>query len=295
VNSEPVIATLFGLLGLIPRNWASRLSDVIGHIMFLADKKHRKIALDNLSYAFADEKNPTEIRILGRQIFKNLVRVVFEIGWSLRLEIKDFDKHFRIEGLSNLRSAYEKDKGVLILTAHLGNWELLTIIAAMIGYPTSIVVRPLDFLPLERFFGKLRTRFGGRLIPKDSMRTVLGSLKQRNIVGLLMDQNVDWYEGVFVDFLGRVCCTSKGLALLALKTKTPVVPLFLVRETWGFKAEVGQEVPLVKTGDMRKDIEANTQGYNRVIESFVRRYPDQWFWVHQRWKTRPYCPWPREQ
>jgi len=127
------------------------------------------------------------------------------------------------------------------------------------------------------------------------MRKILQNLKQGGLIGILMDQNVDWYEGVFVDFFGRRACTNKGLALLALKTRAPVIPIFLVREKTGFRVEIGEEIPLVKTGDKIKDIEANTQQYNNAIEAFVRRYPDQWFWVHQRWKTRPYWPWPRRE
>ena len=109
-----------------------------------------------------------------------------------------------------------------------------------------------------------------------------------------MDQNFDWYEGVFVDFFGRKACTNKGMALLALKTESPVIPMFLVRERSRFKVIFEPEVPLIRTGDKTKDIEANTQQYNEVIEKIVRRYPEQWFWVHQRWKTKPFQPWPQQ-
>jgi KDO2-lipid IV(A) lauroyltransferase len=164
----------------------------------------------------------------------------------------------------------------------------------MTGYPADIIYRPLDFRPLDQFFVNQRTRFGGNVIPKNrSMRRILEVLKREKPLAFLMDQNVDWYDGVFVEFFGRRACTNKGLALLALKTKAPVVPLFLVREASFFRLDIGPEVPLVKTGDKTKDIETNTQQYNAVIEAMVRRYPDQWFWVHQRWKTRPYKPWPR--
>jgi KDO2-lipid IV(A) lauroyltransferase len=105
---------------------------------------------------------------------------------------------------------------------------------------------------------------------------------------------LDWYEGVFVDFFGDRACTNKGLALLALKTEAPVIPVFLVREGLGFKAKFCREVPLIKTGNKTKDVEANTQQYNRIIEDFIRQYPDQWFWVHQRWKTKSFAPWPRK-
>ncbi len=290
-----IITVFFRLLGLIPRKWAAMLGNLVGQSVFLVDKKHREIALNNLAHAFGQSKKPHEIRLLAKQVFKNLAQVLFEIGWSLRLEREDFSEHFHVEGLPGLRAAYEKGRGVLVLSAHVGNWELQAIVGAMIGYPASIVVRPLDFRPLEAFFGKLRSRFGCELIPKQqSMRMVLRSLEKGRTVALLMDQNVAWYEGVFVEFFGRLACTNKGLALLALKTGAPVVPLFLVRDHTGFKAEFGPELPLVQTGDKIRDVEANTQQYTKVIESIVRRYPDQWFWLHQRWKTRPHQPWPRQ-
>ena len=106
-----------------------------------------------------------------------------------------------------------------------------------------------------------------------------------------MDQNVDWYEGVFVDFMGHRACTNKGLTLLALKTGAPVVPVFMIREKRGFRAEFGSEIPFLKTGDKQKDIEVNTRQYNRIIENMIRQFPDQWFWIHQRWKTKPYQAW----
>lgn len=288
-----VIEKFLRVLGLLPRSWASRTGSSLGHMAILMDRKHRKIVYGNLSSAFGDTKTSAEIRLLARQVFENLGKLMFEIGWALRLERKQFERHFRLVGLSNLQAAFKKGKGVLALTAHVGNWELLTNIAAMTGYPLSIVVRPLDFGPLEAFFTAFRTRFGGNLIPtKYSMRAVLRSLKKRHMVAMLLDQNVDWYDGVFVHFFGRLACTNKGMALLAMKTEAPVVPVFLVRDKLGFRAEFGPEIPLVKTGDKTKDIEMNTQQYNDVIETFIRRYPDQWFWVHQRWKTRPYRPWP---
>jgi len=249
-----------------------------------------------LLQAYGHEKDPREMRLVAKKVFKNLAQILFEIGWSLKLADKDFDRFFSIDGLANLGAAYEKGRGVIILTGHLGNWELLAIIFKMIGYPTSFVYRPLDSSPVNGFFEAYRTRFDGKLIPaKWSIGRILRSLRQGELVGILLDQNVAWYEGVFVDFFGRPACTNKGMALLALKTGAPVVPMFLVREGLGFRAEIGKEIPMVKTGDMTQDLEANTQQYNDVIEAFVRRYPDQWFWVLQRWKTKHCQPWPRGQ
>ena len=288
------IKIFFRLLGLIPQKWRQKFADFFGRVFFMTDKRHRRIVIDNLTHAFGHEKSQFEIRVLAKRIFINLVLIIFEIAWSLNLNHKQIGKYFKIDGRSNILDAYEKDRGVLVLTAHFGNFELLTVIAAMIKHPLSIVVRPLSLKPLDRFFTDLRTRFGAKIIPKQrSFRAILRSLERKEIVGLLMDQNVDWYEGVFVDFMGRRACTNSGLALLALKTRAPVVPVVLIREKEGFRAEFGAEIPLIETGDKRKDVELNTLQYNRIIETIVRRYPEQWFWVHQRWKTRPYHPWPK--
>ncbi len=297
--SERIISGVFEfllkLIGLFPRKWAVRIANLLGRILFNVAKKHHRITMDNLSHAFGHEKLPEEMEKIARQVFINLIQVVFEVGWSLNLDGKRLYKHFKIDGYHHIKKAFEKGKGVLVLTAHFGNWELLTVIAAMIQFPLSIVIRPLDFKPLDHFFFDLRTRFGGKIIPKQrSFRRIIKSLGQGEMVALLMDQNVDWYEGVFVDFMGRRASTNKGLALLALKTGAPVVPVFMVREKSGLRAEFGPEIFTVKTGDRQKDIEINTQEYNRVIENFIRRYPDQWFWVHQRWKTKPYQAWPRK-
>jgi KDO2-lipid IV(A) lauroyltransferase len=176
----------------------------------------------------------------------------------------------------------------------MGNWELLSVTAGMAGYPVNVLYRPLDFIPLDEFFIRFRTRFGARVIPsRRAMRDVLKCLGRGEVAAMLMDQNVDWREGVFVEFFGRRACTNKGLAPLALKTGAPVVPVFMIRERDGFTVEYLPEIRLIKTGDKTRDVEENTRQYNKVIEAYIRQYPEQWLWLHQRWKTRPYQPWPR--
>ena len=282
-------------VGLVPRKAGARLGTVLGRRLYHWDKRHASIAIENLTEAYAGEKNPKEIEAIARRVFQNLGKVIFEICWSLSHDKKNQFRHFTIEGLSNIQKAYDQGRGVLGLTAHFGNWELLTVIGAMLKYPSSIVYRPLDFRPMERFMVLFRTRFGAKMIPKKkAFRNILKSLDRKEMVALLMDQNVAWREGVFADFFGRPACTNKGMALLALKTGAPVIPAFLIRNQSGFTAKFLPEIPLIKTGDKVKDLEANTAQYNRVIESIVRQYPDQWFWVHRRWNTRPFYPWPRE-
>jgi KDO2-lipid IV(A) lauroyltransferase len=286
-----IIIYFFRFLGKIPQKYALKLSRILGSFWFQADKRHRTIATENLTRAFGDEKNPADIRELAERTFQHLIRIIFDIGWYLHICPEEFHNHFRIEGLEHLSNALSKGKGVLALTAHIGNWEMLSAISAMTDTRVTVVYRPLDFLPLENFFANLRTRFGATLISKaNSMRKILSSLKSGETVVMLMDQNVDWYEGVFADYFGHLVCTSKGLALIALKTGAPVVPAFLVRDASGFLAQFCPEIPLIRTGDKIKDVEENTRQYNKAIEDFVRRFPDQWFWVHQRFKTKSYCP-----
>lgn len=291
-----IITNIFKILGKISPKYALKLSEVLGSFWFQVDKRHRSIAIKNLTRAFGMEKSSDDIRNLAEQVFQHLIRIIFDIGWYLHIKSEDFNKHFRIRGFEHLSAARAKGKGVLALTAHIGNWELLAAIAAMTDTPVNIVYRPLDFLPLENFFVDLRTRFRTNLIPKaNSMRKILSCLKNGEVVLMLMDQNVDWYEGVFADYFGHPACTSKGLALIALKTGSPVIPAFLVRDLSGFSAEIMPEIPLINTGDKIRDIEENTQQYNAVIEKFVRRFPEQWFWVHQRWKTKHYCLLPKNE
>nr|HID57664.1 lauroyl acyltransferase [Desulfobacterales bacterium] len=290
-----IIHAFFKLMGFFPKALSRGVCSILGLVFFHLDRRHRKIVLTNLTRAFSRTMTQAEIYRLGRMVFENLCQIPFEMGFFLRLNHRNFQKYFSFIGFSNLDSAYQKNKGVLCLTAHIGNWELLSGIPAMLGYPLSMVVRPLDFKPMDNFMKKFRTRSGGKLIPKNSsMRMILNSLKRGELVGMLLDQNVDWYDGVFVRYFGRPACTNKGLALVALKTGAPVVPVFLIRDGKRFILHCEPQVSLVRTGDKTKDIEINTERFTSIIESFVRRYPEQWFWVHQRWKTRPYHKWPKD-
>lgn len=283
-----IISTLFRLIGIIPRNTAEKLSRWFGKTWFVLDRRHRNVAINNLTYVFGYEKSPTEIRQMARRVFANLVRILFEIGWAYRSSPREVVRHIRFDGLIHLHQAYRKGRGVMVLTGHLGNWELLSDAAGMLGYPINVIYRPLDFKPLDRFFEHLRGRSGARLFSKArAMRKVLRSLQNNELVGILLDQNSVRRAGVFVDFFGKSACTNKGLALIAQKTRSPVVPIFLVREDDKYRMVMGPEIPLVLTGDKNRDTAENTRQFNRVLESMIRRYPEQWFWVHRRWKTRP--------
>jgi KDO2-lipid IV(A) lauroyltransferase len=286
-----IISFLFSLLGRIRREKAKKTAGFVGRIWFAVDKRHRDAAMENLTHVFGAEKNAEQIRGLAHRVFCNLVFMIFEIGWMLHLKEKDIPKYFRTRGLYHLQAAHKKGRGVLILTGHVGSWELMAMCVAMVGYPISAIYRPLDFKPLDLFFKDIRSRFGAKLYAKKyAMRPILRGLKRGELIGVLLDQNTNIQAGVFVDFFKKPACTNEGLALIALHTKAPVVPVFLVRESDGYLVEIGPEIPMVQTGHREADVAANTRLYNQVLEDVILRYPDQWFWVHRRWKTRPIRP-----
>ncbi len=286
---------LFDLLGSFPTHARELIAVFLGRLLYAVDHKHRRIAIDNLTIAFSKEKSKNEIEHIARAVFVNLTRIAFETAWSLKVRAEKLPHHFHISGRSHYQQAQAKGKGVLLLGAHFGNWEIQMVIAHMMGMPLHVFYRPLDVAFMEHFVKAYRSRFGTVMIPnhRAAMRKIYAALKKGYPVGLLMDQGVDYDSGVFVDFFNRRAATNPGMAILALKSQAPVLPFFLIRRSNGFHAVLGPELPLIKTGDPVKDIEENTQLYNRVIETYVRKFPDQWFWVHQRWKNLPFCPWPR--
>ncbi len=290
-----LIRGVFRAMGQMPLSWTVRAGNLCGDLWWALDRQRRQVALDNLHRAFGNEKSGREIEQLARRVFRNLGRIVFEVGWSTGIDLKKFKRHTTMIHLENYRRAIAKGRGVLMMTAHYGNWELLIYTAAVTNHPVSVIYRRLDFKPLDRFFLEYRSQLGARMIRNaHAMRSILRRLRAGDAVAILFDQNVDWYEGVFVDFFGHRACTNSGLALLALRTGAPVVPVCMSRVDGGFTIEFGPEIPLVRSGDKVKDVEENTRRFNRVLEEFIRRRPDQWMWVHRRWKTRPYHPWPRE-
>jgi Kdo2-lipid IVA lauroyltransferase/acyltransferase len=292
-----LVCALFRTLGGLPKGLRQALAIILGRLVFAVDRKHRRIALQNLQLAFGAEKSEAERFSIARRVFENLFHLIFEVAWSHRLTVEELPKYFRLSGTEYFHRALDKGKGALCLTAHFGNWELLPIAAYLGHIHGRIVYRPMDTPFLDRFFKESRSRYGGVMIPshRGAMRKIYRELKRGFPVAMLMDQNVDWYEGVFVDFFNHRACTNTGMALLALKSGAPVVPAFVIRTPGGFHTAFGPELPLIQTGDPTKDVELNTAQYNKVIELYARRFPDQWFWVHQRWKTRPYQPWPREK
>jgi KDO2-lipid IV(A) lauroyltransferase len=194
------------------------------------------------------------------------------------------------DGFENFERAEARGKGVIYLTAHLGGWELSAFSHSIQGHPLHVVMRSMDNPFLDRFITHLRTMHGNRAVDKDNfVRGLLSAMKAGETVGILMDTNMTPPQGVFVDFFGIPACTASGLARIALRTDAAVVPGFTIwdRELRKYRLRFDPALDLIRTGDEEADIVANTALFTKVIEEYVRRYPDQWLWVHRRWKTRP--------
>ncbi len=281
---------LLRMVNLIPLGLRVRCFEWIAKIVFALDVRHRRIAERNLAIAFPD-RNPAERRAIAERAFKNLGRVAAEFSAIARFEENNIHRYVWVEGVEHFHQAQQKGKGILFLTAHFGNWEWMaagfSILAHHNGY---VIFRPLDNRFLDGLVNRLRTATGNQTIPKGkSMGRILRLVKAGQTIGILLDQNMAWQEGVFVNFFGELACTNIGMALLALRTGAPVIPIFNFRQPDGrYRVVVEPEVSLIRTGDKGLDIEKNTELFNRIIESHVRDYPDHWLWVHQRWKTRPW-------
>lgn len=249
--------------------------------------RQRMIAAHNLKRAFP-EKSDEELHRIVRGVYRNLGIVAAEFFDIPYLTKENITALVETEGVENCERALAKGRGVLLFSAHFSNWELEAAATALLIKPAVVIYRPLDSPLLEHLVLQVRSATGNILLPKENaMRPLLRTLKQNGMVGILIDQNMAWYEGVFIDYFGRPACTTDGLALLAMHTGAPVLPAYIVRLPDGrYRLVFGPEVEVTCTGERDADALANTQRFTEAIERIVRRYPDQWLWVHQRWKTR---------
>jgi Kdo2-lipid IVA lauroyltransferase/acyltransferase len=282
------------LLGLLPAFTRDALAVALGRVFYGLDRHHRRVALDNLARAFGNEKSADERRAIARRTCENICRMVFEICWALRLKDQALSSHFTLSGLHHYRRALAQGKGAILFTGHFGNWELMPIVCHMVRISVTVVYRPLDAAFIDQFIKESRSRFGAVPIPTrtGAMRRLYVALRRGHTVGMLVDQNEGWRQGVYADLFGQRACSNPGIAILALKSGAPIVPFFMIRQGDRFHAELGPPLPLVRSGDATKDVETIVQQCNNALEAHIRRYPDQWFWVHQRWKTPSQCVWP---
>lgn len=276
-------------LGWLPRPVARLLGAAMGRLAYWVADRLRRTGMRNLELAFP-EMSPAE----RERVLKGLYR---SLGWQLaefcrmeRYTAENTRDWIRYEGLERYLAAEARGKGVLIVTGHLGAWELSSFYHSLMGHPMGMVIRRLDNRELDAFVNRIRCLHGNRVNHKDDFaRGLLMAMRRGETVGILMDTNMTPPQGMFVEFFGALACTASGLARVALKTGAAVLPGFLVWEAaeHRYVLHFGEEIPVVETGDAEADVLALTQRCTWAIEAWVRRYPEQWLWIHRRWKTRP--------
>jgi len=281
---------LYALLNALPRRLALRLGAAGGRLLCVLDGRHRRLVQEQLRMAFPDWP-PEKIRSTSWKCYEHFGKSAAEFAWLGRADRDTILRSVTVEGREHLDRSLAQGRGVLFLTAHLGNWELMAVVCNLLGYRLFPVARPLDNPWLNRLVDRIRKRHGSMVISKkgeSAPRDLIQALRDGSCVGILLDQNMATYNGVFVNFFGRPACTAKGLVLIARRTGTPVVPAFIARETDGrHRIMILPPVVLSHERDVKADVITNTARCTAVIERMVRRYPDQWLWMHRRWKTRP--------
>ena len=251
-------------------------------------QKHKLIAVHNLTRSFP-EKSLTENLQIVKDTYANFALTFIEFLQILYLNRDNLHRWVSVKGLEHYEKACNEGKGVLLFTAHFGNWEMGNAALAILSKPPIFMARVLDSPFLEEITTFVRSRLGiGNIHKKNVMSSILSQLRKGEVLKLLIDQNAAAREGVFVNFFGRPACATTGIALMAIHTGAAVLPVFTTRMPDGrYVTEIGPKVETVNTGNRDQDVLQNTQNYNTIIENHVRQYPGQWLWLHQRWKTKP--------
>lgn len=267
--------------------WIGRRAGDLGYLLLA---RRRRLAHRNLALAFPDLSERARRRI-ARRSFQHLGLVFLEGCAVLGRSGESVARQITIEGLDHLREVMTRDGRALVVTAHLGNWELFPLTPLLTGYPLTVVARPLDSAALGAWADRLRRTAGVEVVDKRAaLRPILEALRRGRLVGVLLDQNATRREGIFVPFFGREASTSRAVALLALRTRTPVITAFTRRLAPGRHAiTIGPPLPLPRASDANA-ILTLTAACTRAIEDAVRATPDQWLWSHDRWRTRPPDP-----
>lgn len=277
------------VLLLLPRSAAIFAGKLLAGAAYHLHRRLRRVGFRNLELALP-ALDQAEREAIVRGVFMNLGRLLGEFSQFPKITRQNIANLVEYDGLENYTSASERGRGVLMLTGHVGAWELCAFAQGVYGHPLSFLVRRLDNPLLDRMVSRYRELSSNRTIDKNrAVKSVLETLRRGEDVGLLIDANTMLDQGVFCDFFGVPACSTTGLAVFALRADAPVVPGFLIwdERLKKHRLRFEPEIPLIRTGDFKEEVMLNTSRFTKVIEEYARRYPDQWLWVHKRWHTRP--------
>jgi KDO2-lipid IV(A) lauroyltransferase len=267
---------------------AAWLGRRLGDLGFVALRRRRRLTLANLRHAFP-ELPAAERRRLARRSWQHLGLTLVELCALLARPLDRFLERVSLEGVEHLDAAMAEHGHALMLTAHIGNWELLAAARRFRPYELAVIVRPLDTVGLNALAEEVRRKAGVELIDKRrALRPVLTALADGAMVAILLDQNASRREGVFVPFFGRLASTSRAVAVLALRTGAPVVPIFARREAGGrHRVIIRPPLPAPPPNGGEAAVVELTARCTAAIEAAIREAPEQWLWLHARWRTRP--------
>jgi KDO2-lipid IV(A) lauroyltransferase len=288
-------------LAILPFKWAMKAGELLGLLVFYLWGSRRRIAIENIkeSLVRSQESNPPlppfskegrgginySAESIARETFKNLGKSLVEIikiyyGFGKKI-ISSVD----IEGIENFNRAKSKGKGILFLTGHCGNWELMVIVSSVKLSAIAIVARPINNPYVNKIIENVRQRYGNSVIYKQgALKPIIQTLKDNGCVGILMDQAVIPDEGYVIDFLGRGAWTTKMPALIARKTNATALPVFIHRTNGGHRIKIFPEVELLNIDDRESAIKNDTVKFSGFIEKYIMEHPAEWLWIHRRWK-----------
>ena len=280
---------LFSTLGRLPRPFAITTGRGLARAAYLIGWKFWRIGDLNLKMAFP-EMSRGERKCLLRDSVVNLGRHMGEFSRFSSLTPESLRETIDCKGLENLDAARARGRGVIMITGHVGAWEMISFALSAFGYSFDFLVRRIENPAIERLIDETRTRFGNRTIDKrGAARSMLATLRKGGMLGLLVDINVVRDKGIFVDFFGVPASTTFMAAKLALRTGAAILPVFAPWEERRrrFVISIGAPLTIERSGDEREDIRQLTSKFTKIVEDCVRRHPDQWLWIHKRWRTRP--------
>ena len=281
--------TILKFLGILPRPVARAVASTIAKMLLGCFRRLRRIAMTNLRLAFPDWTDEKRLETI-RGMTRSLGWMAAEFAHFPKLNRGNIERLVVLDGFENFDLARQCGKGVIFLTGHMSAWELAPFAQALYGYPLSFLARPIDNERVHRLIDSYRCRSGNRPIEKNnSARTMLRVLRGGGTVGVLADQNTSVEEGVFVNFFGILAATTTGLVRMAQHTGAAVVPGFLSwdEDVSKYRLRFERAVEMRSTDDEAGDIRENAARCNSVMEDYIRAHPDQWLWIHKRWKNRP--------
>jgi KDO2-lipid IV(A) lauroyltransferase len=285
---EAALATGFSaVVRRLPRRLVLSLGRSLGRLWGALDQRHLRIAAENLRRAFP-EWDEERVGRTARAVYAHFGTILFDILWMEGRSREELLALTNVEGLELARGAVASGRGVVCPTGHFGNWEFQGVVSPLLVGPFSVVARPLDNPELDRRLVGLRTSTGNTVIyKKRALSQILQTIRGGGVVAIVIDQNVQAKDGIFVEFFGRPACTTTVAAAVALKTGCVIVPVHCVLRPDGLYTMVyGPEVEWTG-GRGPEDVAALTRKLTGVIEGWVREHPEQWLWLHRRWKTRP--------